>query len=49
MRYKSSDTKHTPIEAPLMMLGKVIYAIKKRVKVLNLWIEKHLNLEIRSL
>ena len=44
MRYKK-----IPIEAPLVMLGNVIYVIKNRVKVSVLWIEAQLNIEIKSL
>jgi len=48
MRYKANETKKRPIEAPLMM-RRVIFYIKNRVKVFVSWIENRLNIEIRSL
>jgi len=48
MRQQEKETKNTFLEAPLMM-RRVIYYIRRRVKVLILWIEAQLNIEIRSL
>lgn len=49
MRYKSKTKSNTAIKAPLMLMCRIVYVIKRQIKVVVLWIEDHLNIEIRSL